>query len=365
MAISDTVRMADLLALFTSSLPVRVWLKDNRGAYIFVNDRMVSDFSIERQKWIGSTDEQLFPDISRAIRRNDLAVLSDGQPLRTTDLIERQGVREYALVLRFPVEIDGERHLGGLGIDVKNEISGLLELHRVQEQRHRNERLRSLGELVSGLVHDLSNSLNAARLRLDVLRAKVEDDSKVQDDVDVVIRSITAAAERIRGVQDFVRAGRDTELTSLDLKLLIHDAIELVDAVLKSPTLFGGRIQIECNLPESLPLVIGLSTELKHVFANLLLNARDAMEEGGAIKVTAKTSVDTVTVVVADNGPGISPENLAKVFSPFFTTKPTGSGLGLSMAKDVMTRIGGAITVANAAAGGAEFVLTFQKANSE
>ena len=147
--------------------------------------------------------------------------------------------------------------------------------------------------------------------------------------------------------------------------MLIHDAIELVDAVLKSPTLFGGRIQIECNLPESLPLVIGLSTELKHVFANLLLNARDAMEEGGAIKVTAKTSVDTVTVVVADNGPGISPENLAKVFSPFFTTKPTGSGLGLSMAKDVMTRIGGAITVANAAAGGAEFVLTFQKANSE
>ena len=357
-------RITELLTLLTGSLPVRLWLKDARGVYVFVNDRMISDFSIAREQWIGSTDEQLFPDLARAYRRNDLAVLSEGQPLRTTDLIDRQGNREFALVLRFPVEINGERHLGGLGIDLKNEISGLLELHRVQEQRYRNERLRSLGELASGLVHDLSNNLNAARLRLDVLRSRAQEGDKIRDDINLVIRSITTAADRVKGVQDFVRAGRDAELQSLDLGILIREALEMVDVVMKSPTVLAGRIQIECALPESLPMVWGLSTELKHVVANLLLNARDAMEEGGSISITADVADSDVNVTIADNGPGISPENLAKVFSPFFTTKPTGSGLGLSMAKDVMTRIGGDITAHNRAEGGAEFVLRFTIANT-
>jgi two-component system NtrC family sensor kinase len=134
--------------------------------------------------------------------------------------------------------------------------------------------------------------------------------------------------------------------------------------VMKSPTVLGGRVQIECALPESLPMVSGLSTELKHVIAKLLLNARDAMEEGGTISITADVADSDVNVTIADTGPGIAPENLAKIFNPFFTTKPTGSGLGLSMAKDVMTRIGGDITAHNRAEGGAEFVLRFTIANT-
>jgi signal transduction histidine kinase len=358
---SDPAHIDDLIARFAPSIPARIWVKNAAGAYVYVNQRLVDDFGVVRAQWIGSTDEQLFPDLALGYRRNDLAVMSTGQPLQTTDLVARRGAQEFAFVLRFPLEIDGERHVAALAIDLTTEVSGLIELQRVQDQRYQAERLRALGELASGLAHDLSNSLNAAMLRLDAVRQKA--DPRLHPDVDAVIRSLMTAAERVKGVRNFVRAGRDDQRSTIDLVGLVKQAIEMVEVVMKPPTLFGGRIRIDCALPESLPPVHAVATELQHVIANLLLNARDAMPEGGTVTVTANVT-DRVELSVADEGSGIAQENLDRIFSPFFTTKATGSGLGLSMAKDVMTRIGGGISVQNRPQGGAEFTLTFPRSVS-
>jgi signal transduction histidine kinase len=358
---SESAQIDDLISRFAPSIPARIWVKDGAGAYVYVNQRLVDDFGLAREQWIGSTDEQLFPELARAYRRNDLAVMSTGQPLQTTDLVARRGVQEFAFVLRFPLDIADARHVGALAIDLTTEVSGLIELQRVQDHRYQAERLRALGELASGLAHDLSNSLNAAMLRLDAVRQKV--DPNLHPDVDAVIRSLTTAAERVKGVRNFVRAGRDDQSSTIDLAALVKQAIEMVEVVMKPPTLFGGRIRIECALPDSLPPVSAVATELQHVIANLLLNARDAMPEGGTVTVAAKV-VDHVELSVADEGAGISEVNLDRIFSPFFTTKATGSGLGLSMAKDVMTRIGGEISARNRPQGGAEFTLSFPRAVS-
>jgi len=357
----ESVQLRDLIARFTPSIPARLWIKDSAGAYVYVNQQLVDDFGIAREQWLGSTDEQLFPDLARAYRRNDLSVLSTGQPLQTTDLVVRRGAQEFAFVLRFPLDILDQHHLGAIAIDLTSEVSGLIELQRVQDQRYQSERLRALGELASGLAHDLSNSLNAAMLRLDAVRHKA--DPALHADIDAVIRSITAAAERVRSVHDFVRAGREHHLGPIDLGALVRQAIEMVEVVMKPPTLFGGRIGIECTLPDALPPVSAVATELQHVIANLLLNARDAMPEGGRVTISAKVA-DGVELSVADEGAGIAEENLDRIFSPFFTTKPTGSGLGLSMAKDVMTRIGGEISAQNRPQGGAEFTLRFPRTSS-
>jgi signal transduction histidine kinase len=357
----SSLRINDLLLAFIPTLPARIWVKNSEGAYLYVNERMIDDFGIPREQWLGSTDERFFPQLARAYRRNDQAVLASAKPLQTTDLVIRRGQTEYAFVLRFPLEVDRELGLGALAIDLTNEISGLVELQRVQEQRYQNERLRALGELASGLAHDLSNNLNAARLRLDIVRHKA--DPTLTQDIDAVIRSMGAAAERVKGVQNFVRDGREGELKVIDLTSLIREAIDMVDVVMKPPTLLGGRTRVECALPESMPGVSGLSTEVKHVFANLFLNARDAMPEGGTVTVAARIG-DTVDIIISDEGPGIAKENLTKIFNPFFTTKQTGSGLGLSMAKDVMTRIGGDIIVCNREEGGAAFTLRFPIAQS-
>jgi signal transduction histidine kinase len=358
---NDLSQIDDLIARIALTIPARIWVKNDAGAYVYVNQRLIDDFGLAREQWIGSTDEQLFPNLARAYRRNDLAVMSTGQPLQTTDLVARRGLQEFAFVLRFPLDLADQRHVGALAIDLTTEVSGLIELQRVQDQRYQAERLRALGELASGLAHDLSNSLNAAMLRLDAVRQKA--DPGLQPDIDAVVRSLTNAAERVKGVRNFVRAGRDDRHTAIDLVALVKQAIEMVEVVMKPPTLFGGRIRIESTMPDSLPRVSAIATELQHVIANLLLNARDAMPEGGTVTIAAKFN-DRVELSIADEGAGIAQENLDQIFSPFFTTKPTGSGLGLSMAKDVMTRIGGSISARNRPQGGAEFTLTFPRAVS-
>ncbi len=198
-------------------------------------------------------------------------------------------------------------------------------------------------------------------LRLDAVRQKAG--PELHHDVEAVIRSIMNAAERVKGVCNFVRAGRGDRHTAIDLAAMVKQAIEMVEVVMKPPTLSGGRIRIESALPDSLPPVAAIATALQHVIANLLLNARDAMPESGTVTIAAKVS-DHIELSVADEDAGIAQENLDRIFSPFFTTKPTGSGLGLSMAKDVMTRIGGSIIARNRQQGGAEFTLSFPRAAS-
>jgi len=183
-------------------------------------------------------------------------------------------------------------------------------------------------------------------------------------ELDALSRSIGAAIERVKGLNDFVRTRRDAQLQPVDLAVLVREAIEMVDFIVqKQPTVYGGRIKIDCKLAEQLPRVNALPTELKHVIANLLLNARDAMPEGGTVTVAARLEPSSIEITVADEGYGIASEALPKLFDPFFTTKPTGGGLGLSMARDVLTRIGGQICAANHPSGGAVFTLSVPRSD--
>ena len=116
---------------------------------------------------------------------------------------------------------------------------------------------------------------------------------------------------------------------------------------------------IEVEVPP-LPRVHGTATDLRYVVIDLLLNARDAMPRGGTIRVRGVTANTKVVITVEDEGTGIPEPYLRSIFRPFFTTKGSqGTGLGLSMAYGVMSRMGGSITAANRPQGGAVFTLSF------
>lgn len=342
-------------SLVMGNIPARVWIKDDRGRYVFVNSRLTSELGIEREKWIGSSDEELFPSIGHIFWRKDLQVLSGGNPLVSTDRVERG---KFLFVVRFPLAIDGEKHVGAVGVETTEQISALIGLFHLREELFRSERLRSIGEMASGLAHDLRNILNAGALRLSILRSKAGD--ALLPDVDALSRTVNAAAERVRGLQEFVSQRPQETLESFDLSLLIGEAIEMVDFLIeKTPTVNGGTIKIERKISKSLPKVPAFSNQVKHVIANLLINGREAMPDGGTLQIEAKATHPTVEVTVADEGTGIPVDILEKVFDPFFTTKTLGTGLGLSMARDVMTRLGGQIRATNRSARGAAFILNF------
>jgi nitrogen fixation/metabolism regulation signal transduction histidine kinase len=338
-----------------ANIPARVWIKDDRGRYVFVNSRLCSDLAIEREKWIGSKDEELFPNAGHVYWRKDLQVLSGGEPLISTDQVEGG---KSLFVVRFPLTIDGETHVAAVGVETTEQITALIRFVHLRDELFRNERLRSIGQMTSGLAHDLRNILNAGALRLNILRMKAG--TEFGEDMEALARTLNAAAERVRGLQEFVNERPQETLASCDLSVLIDEAVEMVDFLIeKTPTVNGGAITLERSIAESLPKVPVFPNQVKHVLANLLINGREAMPDGGNLLIEANEIQSTVEVTVADEGTGIAPEVFDKMFDPFFTTKELGTGLGLSMARDVMTRLGGQIRAENRTPRGAAFILNF------
>jgi len=344
------------LSLLMGNLPARVWIKDALGRYIYVNSQLCSDLGIEREKWLGARDEEMFPKVGQIYWRKDQHVLSSGSPLVSTDQVESG---KFLFVVRFPLPIDGKDHVAGVGVETTEQMSALIGFFHLRDELFRNERLRAIGEMASGLAHDLRNILNAGTLRLNILRSKASED--LAHDVDALSRTVNAAAERVRGLQEFVSERPQENLESSDLSVLIAEAVEMVDYLIeKTPTVNGGSVKLEVDIPASLPRVWAFPNQVKHVIANLLINGREAMPDGGILTIEAGLDSDTVELAVTDEGTGIAEEVLHKMFEPFFTTKELGTGLGLSMARDVITRLGGRIRAQNRSPQGAVILLNFR-----
>ena len=342
-------------SLLMGNLPARVWIKDALGRYVFVNSRLSSELGIENEKWIGARDEELFPTVGHVYWRKDQQVLSSGEPLVSTDQIERG---KSLFVVRFPLAIDGKDHIGAVGVETTEQMSALIGFFHLRDELFRNERLRAIGEMASGLAHDLRNILNAGSLRLNILRTKAGKD--FAQDVDALTRTVNAAAERVRGLQEFVNERPQENLESSDLPILIAEAVEMVDYLIqKTPTVKGGVVKLELAIPPSLPKVWAFPNQVKHVIANLLINGREAMPDGGNLSIEARLLTNTVEVAIKDEGTGIPEDVLSRMFEPFFTTKDLGTGLGLSMARDVMTRLNGRIRAENRTPAGAAIILNF------
>jgi signal transduction histidine kinase len=339
--------------------PARLWVKDAGGRYAYVNSEVTRILGVPREKFLGSTDEELFPTVGHVYWRKDQHVLSTGQPLVTTDQVEQN---RFLFCLRFRLDLDGEPHVVTLGVDTTSHISALMGFLSLQEQLFRNERMRSIGEMASGLVHDLNNSLNVSTLRLRVLRSKAG--PELLPDVDALARSIEAATERVQNVREYVTSRRDENLSLANPEEVLTAAIDMVDFLIeRTPTINGGMIRIVRRAPHDVSQVPVLPNQLKHVIANLLLNARDAMPDGGDLTIETRRTPSSVEIHVADEGTGVPEDLIGKIFEPFFTTKPTGNGLGLSMAQDVLSRMRGSIAVANRSPRGAEFILSIPLAS--
>jgi CheY-like chemotaxis protein len=222
------------------------------------------------------------------------------------------------------------------------------------------DRLSAVGELASGIAHDLNNSLNAVRLNVEVLRTGPNLPAAYRERLSLLSRIVSDASLTIGRLQDFARRRHDRPVKAVDLAGIIQQSVAMVRSTLEEKgSLLGRSASIEVSLPD-MPMILGEPVELRQIFVNLLLNAQDAMPRGGAIYIGGKIDPDSVIIRVEDEGQGIPGEDLGRVFDPFFTTKgERGTGLGLSIAYGAMVRLGGSITAGNRVAGGAVFTLRF------
>jgi two-component system NtrC family sensor kinase len=218
-------------------------------------------------------------------------------------------------------------------------------LRRAQEALIQSEKLASLGTLSASIAHEINNPLAGiltfARLMSRTLESGQVDDAEraaCLRNLGLIQRETERCTRIVRSLLDFARA-RPIELKDVDAVAALEEAVSLTQHKLQLQQVVV-RQQLEGGA-----IVRGDFGQLRQVFVNLILNACDAMPDGGTLSVSSKRVDEgrAVEIALADTGTGIAPEHLSKIFDPFFTTKQMGTGLGLSVVYGVVEKHGGSM----------------------
>ena len=239
----------------------------------------------------------------------------------------------------------------------------LSELQSTQRQVIQQERLRALGQMASGIAHDLNNALVAVLGYSELLieRADLRSDT---DKSMRYIRTIHTAAEDastiVRRLRGFYRPRREESTVPVDLNEVVKQAILLTQPRWRDLALAKGiTIEIQTDL-QAIPRVAGIEPDIRHVVTNLIFNAADALQKSGEITIQTCMDGEAIVLEVADTGAGMTIETQAQCLEPFFTTKgDLGTGLGLAMVDGIMQRHGGAVEIQSELGKGSTFSLRF------
>lgn len=225
---------------------------------------------------------------------------------------------------------------------------------RAEQVRAQTDRLASVGYMLAGVCHEISNPLAATYSMVQILQSQSQlSEDRLRAGLDKIALNVKRILEISRTVYEFSRVG---DHRPLPVDLAVQEALEM----LRADSRFEALVLV--HEPDYQAVIQADRIALRQVFFNLVLNAAQAMGGSGEIRVTtARPSSATVEVRVEDSGPGIPEERLERVFEPFFTTKPSGegTGLGLAITHDIVREHAGRIDVTNRADGGACFRLTF------
>lgn len=213
------------------------------------------------------------------------------------------------------------------------------------EERIENERVSSILLLAAGVAHELGNPLNSLTIHLQLIDRRLRK-LRGSKETDAIVESIKVCQDevtRLDGIiKNFLEAIRPRPPDLADTNL-----IEVLEDVLRfqARELEDRRIEVDGDLPGTAPVISADRDQLKQVFFNLIKNAMEAMEPGGRLRVRVRTDDDSVFVAFADTGSGIKVEDMAKLFSPYHTTKPSGHGLGLTIVERIMRDHGGHVGI--------------------
>lgn len=230
----------------------------------------------------------------------------------------------------------------------------LAELHDTQDSLVRREKLAMLGQLASGVGHELRNPLGVMTNAVYYLKAVMPDAPvKVAEYLDILRQQITMSEKIVSDLLDFARQ-----------KSPQRAPFSIGDVTAAQVSRLGEHngFTINTTLPRDLPPVLADQSQVGQIVLNLLTNAMQAMEKTGTIDVRAVSNGREVHLDVSDSGPGIPTENLEKIFEPLFTTKARGIGLGLAVSRTLARANQGELTAANLPSRGARFRLTLQAA---
>jgi len=238
-------------------------------------------------------------------------------------------------------------------------VDDITERVSLETQLAQADKLSSIGLLAAGVAHEINTPLAVISSYAQMLSKQMRGDARLSPVLEKITQQSFRAAEIANGLLNFSRTST-TEMRATDLNQVIRDTLALLEHQFKT-----AQVEVELELAASLPAIHGNPGKLQQVFLNLLLNAKEAMQGGGHLRISTLAN-GHVEARVTDSGSGIAPEHMKRIYDPFFTTKTTpkpgdkrGTGLGLSVSYGIIQEHAGKIHVESAVGAGTTFHLEF------
>jgi PAS domain S-box-containing protein len=344
-------------ARFMQHLPGLAWIKDRHGRYVYVNDAAEKAFARPRAQLYGRTDDDVFPpETARRFHDNDRRALASEAGVQVIEELEhKDGIVHRSVVSKFPiVGADGETLLiGGMAIDITE---------RLQMEEALKEADRRKDEFLAMLAHELRNPLAPIRNAVQILRLVGPAAPSVQQARDMIDRQVVHLVRLVDDLLDVSRITRGKialQKKAVDVATVIASAVEssrpLIDAR-------GHNLTLSLSA-EPLP-VLADPTRLSQVIMNLLNNSAKYTPEGGHIALGTQAEDGQAVIRVKDDGVGIAPDLLPKVFDLFIQAERSldrsqgGLGIGLTLVRSLVQMHGGTVEAHSAGLGkGSEFVV--------
>ena len=240
------------------------------------------------------------------------------------------GLAENEMCLPYTIE---KLHNYIRELNISNE-----KLASAQEALKQSEKLASLGQLSAGIAHELNNPLGVITMYSNILKDELAENKNLTEDLQLIVDQADRCKKIVGGLLNFARKNQ-VNFAELDLNVLIKNSV--------SSVIVPSNVIVEVNFLDEDPLAMADRDQMTQVFSNLIKNSIDAMPGGGKIKISMEPNGNDVIFNVADTGHGIAKENIGKLFTPFFTTKPIGkgTGLGLSIIYGIVKMHKGDVTV--------------------
>ena len=351
------------LATLLNNLPGAAYrlARDHYEPMAYVSEGIVKLTEYEPEYFVGPSAK---PFVS-------LIVPQDHQPMK--DAIQQAVSRDepYVIEYRIRTRTGKEKWLwekGGCVRDDQGEqvaLEGFIEditrWKRAEEARVQAERLAAVGSMAAKLAHEIRNPLGTIKLNLDLLGDEVGSlgpgSSAKTDEAKVLLQAMNLEVRRIQRVaEDYLQFARIPKLRRSPVTL--NDLVSRELSFL-SPLFNTSQVQVRTEFEKSLPPVQADDDQLWQAILNLIRNAMEAMPDGGTLTLRTASEADEVVLHLADTGKGMSEEERSQIFRPFFTTKPAGTGLGLTLTQQIISEHGGHIECASVVGQGTTFSLRF------
>ena len=331
------------------------------GQVVLINDEAYRTFQLPADlDYLGQPYAEVFrshPDIVRVLSGVfEMASLPNRAELRLKPMGKVIG---YTLSL---IRDERDQTVGAALL-----FKDLTHVEQMEERERLRDRLAALGEMAAAMAHEIKNPLGGIEVMAGLLRRQLPENRDAQTLVTEIINEAKMANAIVQEMLDFVRPVR-LQLDRSSVEDALRMAVTMADGKAKR-----GETAVDLRLEERLPTIQGDRHQLAQVFANLLINAYEALNGCGSVTLTARQVVDagdgallpdgnqavpSVIVDVSDTGPGVAPELTEKIFNPFITTKPKGSGLGLAIVRKIVDAHEGRIDMTSSPNHGTTFRVT-------